>query len=149
MRERATCLTLCRITDVSDSRNDHNVNRCDSDLSLSGRLFLEVYGIVRHLPIPFIALCSVWSIHRSASVCHNLPPGRLTTSKAYSIPVPSGPPVPMEVVVHSTYEQSQTPQTSRHSSFMIGEGLLQDKSTGLGLVDDVESLNAGPMTKQV
>jgi|SRR6266850_255090 len=130
--EGATCLTLCHITDVPDSRSDHDVNRCDPNISFSRGLFLEVYRSVRHRSIPFIILCSCGRCCRSASVRYNLPPSGFTTSKTNRIPVPSDPPEPMELAVHRTYEQYQMPQTSRYASFMSGEGPLPDKLTRLG-----------------
>jgi hypothetical protein len=139
VRERVTCLTLCHIPDIPDSRSDHDVNRCDPNLSFSRGLFLEGYRFVRHRSIPFIILCSCGRCCRSASVRHNLPPSGFTTSKTNRIPVPSDPPEPMELAVHCTYEQYQTPQTtsSQYASFMSGEGALPDKLPRLG--DEEES----------
>jgi len=41
-----TILTPLPNTDVPSSRIDHDVNCCDSNLSLSNGLLLEVYGYV-------------------------------------------------------------------------------------------------------
>jgi hypothetical protein len=50
-RTETTGLTLLRITDVLSPHNNHDINRGDPNLSLSGGLFLKDYGHVRHDPI--------------------------------------------------------------------------------------------------
>jgi len=49
----AFMLRLFRNTDVSAPRGDHKYNRCDTDISLSGRLYLRVHRHVLHSSIPF------------------------------------------------------------------------------------------------
>jgi len=97
--------------------------------------FTELYDTVSSLSL-LSAQCG--RCRRSACVRHNLPPSGFTTSKTNSVPAPSVPPEPMDVVMLSTYEQSQTPQTSQYASCTSGQELPGDKSTRLGLGDDVE-----------
>ena len=139
MRERKGCLSKsqhCYITDVPDSRNDYYVNGCDPNISLSHGLFLEIHRYVRRRSIPSLRSVQCGPCHRSASARYNLPPSGFMTSKNNRIPIPSVPPGFMESVMHSTYEQYQTPQTSQHASFISGEG-LPDNLTRLELDDDV------------
>ena len=55
----STSLIPLRFKDVPDSRNDHNVNCRNPNLSLSGGLFLKRYGLVRHDFIPLFLTLSL------------------------------------------------------------------------------------------
>ena len=44
----------------------------------------------------------------------------------------------VEVAIHETYEQYQTPQTSQYFSSISREVSLHDEATGLGLDHDME-----------
>jgi hypothetical protein len=56
---RVTSLIPLRFPDVPYSLNDHNVNCCNQNLSLSGGLFVKRYGLVRHDFIPLFLTLSL------------------------------------------------------------------------------------------
>jgi len=54
-----TVLTSLPNTDVPSSRIDHDVNCCDSNLSLSNELLLKIYGYVGDNPFFLVTLRSL------------------------------------------------------------------------------------------
>jgi hypothetical protein len=101
--------TFCN-TDVSAPLGDHKYNRCDTDLSLSGRLYLRVLkNVLLHSSIPFFSpLITV-----GGSFCSSLDAKSDTrfSKMKWNNPAPISR-NRIEVAVDTAYEQYPTSQTT-------------------------------------
>ncbi len=106
-------LTLLCNTDVPGSGCDHNDNRCHADAPFSCGLYVWVLGRVRHSPHMFSS--AHYSRHRFST--HEVfQTSGLKFSKTQPIRTTPIPLNPMEITVHTVFEQHPSPQVGDHSS---------------------------------
>ena len=127
-------------TDVQHSRNDHDIDRCDSDLSFSDGCFNGAYGSVRRHSIPFFFCTHCGQCRRRVIDDRD----RANTSRPIAFAPPKSNRVPVHSITLGTAgvavhcEQYQTSQTNQDCSPIGGQGSLRDKSASPGLDYNVE-----------
>jgi hypothetical protein len=135
--------------DVPDSVGDHNIDCCDTDVSLSVRL-----PILRRL------LCVSWSLsplfgseaHCIYSICYgssvssqkSRPKSGRTALETNGTPTSPAFLTSVQVAVHKVHEQSYTSQGSYSGTDITGQSHENPHEvTGVGLAGDHDSMESG------